>query len=335
VSADRLSPRFALGATDAFSDVNIAEPQVSICILTYNRCALVQQLLRQLSRLSYPDIELIVVDNHSQDGTDTMIRSEFPAVRHIRTERNLGAAGRNLAMKAAKGTIVVTLDDDVSGLNDADIHALVVLFDHRPEIGAVNFRVTNESGTICNWVHHCRVEDFEHRTFLTYEITEGAVAFRNTVLQQAGYYPDGFFLSHEGPDLAFRIFESGFMVIYTDTVSVSHAFAPAGREPWRNYYYDTRNQFWLAARNFPPAYAARYLGRGLLATLAYSVRDGYLRYWLKAVAHGLAGLREALASRKVLSQSTMQVLREIDAQRPSIAYLVKKRLFTRDGLLFK
>jgi GT2 family glycosyltransferase len=184
-------------------------------------------------------------------------------------------------------------------------------------------------------VHHCRVEDFEHRSFLTYEITEGAVAFRNAALKRAGYYPDGFFLSHEGPDLAFRIFEHGFKVLYTGEVSVRHSFAQEGRQPWRNYYYDTRNQLWLAARNFPALYAARYLTRGLLATLVYALRDGYFRYWLKAIADGLAGTRQALRQRKVLSAATMTVLRQIDAQRPTIGYLVRRRVLSRDGLLFK
>ena len=315
--------------------MNASLPRVSICILTYNRCALLRGLLAEVAALTYAPLEVIVVDNHSEDGTQQMVQSEFGAVRYIRADRNLGAAGRNLGMQAATGEFVVTLDDDVSGLDDGGLRALVELFGRSPRVGAINFRVTRDGSVTCNWIHHCRVEDHETATFLTYEITEGAVAFRAQALRQAGYYPDGFFLSHEGPDLAFRLFECGFEVIYCGAIRVLHGFAPQSRQPWRNYYYDTRNQLWLAARNFPSGYAAAYLARGLSSTFVYALRDGYLRYWFRAVGDGLLGIGPALAQRRVLSRSTMRVLRAIDAQRPSLLYLARKRLFTRDGLLFK
>ena len=129
--------------------------------------------------------------------------------------------------------------------------------------------MVNQDGRTCNWVHHCKEEEYYDREFLTYEITEGAVAFRKKALNCSGYYPENFFLSHEGPDLAFRIFENGYRVIYWGDIRVEHLFSEEGRKPWRNYYYDTRNQFWLAARHFPFDYAVVYLGRGLGSMLVY------------------------------------------------------------------
>lgn len=310
-------------------------PLASLCILTYNRCTILQRLLGELARLDTGSIETIVVDNASSDETGSMVHAGFPSVRYLRNERNLGAAGRNVGIRAARAPIVITLDDDVRGLDEDGVRALLQMFAADPMLGAVNLRVTNEEGATCNWVHHCRPEEFERRTFPTYEITEGAVAFRKSAVERAGYYADEFFLSHEGPDLALRILEHGYSVVYCGNVAVRHGFAVEGREPWRNYYYDTRNQFWLATRNFPLPYAARYLARGLASTLAYALRDGYLRYWLKAVADGVAGVPGAFRRRRVLSAATMRQLREIDARRPGLAYLVRKRMFTRDGLLFK
>ena len=85
-------------------------------------------------------------------------------------------------------------------------------------------------------------------------------------------------------------------MIYSPLVTVGHFRASEGRTPWRNYYYDTRNQFWLAGRNFPVGYSMIYLTRGLFAMFLYSLRDGYLRYWFRGVGAGVLGLKNALIS---------------------------------------
>jgi GT2 family glycosyltransferase len=162
--------------------------------------------------------------------------------------------------------------------------------------------------------------------FLTYEITEGAVAFRKRALEEAGYYPDGFFLSHEGPDLAFRIINTGYDVVYNPAVSVIHCHSESGRRKWYNYYYDTRNQFGVATRNFPVGYSIRFLIRGIPSMLLYSIRDGYVMYWIRGVLDGLAGMRRWTEQRKVLSGRTMYKIRTIDARRPSLSYMLKRRL---------
>jgi hypothetical protein len=136
-------------------------------------------------------------------------------------------------------------------------------------------------------------------------------------------------LSHEGPDLALRHLDAGFSVIYSPLVTVRHSMAQAGRTPWRNYYYDTRNQFWLAGRNFPLSYALRYLARGLLAMFVYSVRDGYVRYWLRGVRDGILGLKQAWPQRRPLRPETLRLVAEINGKRPSLLYYLKKRLLRR------
>lgn len=314
---------------------NINSLSVSICILTYKRCFLLQELLKELGNITYASLEIIVLDNHSEDETQEMMLSSFPTIKYIRTEANIGAAGRNIAMKAAKSDIIITLDDDIRGLGDRAIEILMRKFSEDPTLGAINFNVMDSEGHICNWVHHCRQEAFYDKEFLTYEITEGAVAFRKKTLELSGYYPETFFLSHEGPDLAFRIIESGFKVIYMGSIGVTHYFASEGRDPWRNYYYDTRNQLWLAARNFPIAYAIIYLGRGLLSMLVYSVRDGYFSYWFKAIVDGIAGLKQVVGERSVLNESTMRIVKKIDSQRPSLTYMIKNRVLAKDTVNLK
>ena len=80
-----------------------------------------------------------------------------------------------------------------------------------PAIACVNFKVVEEgTGRLLNWVHHRSARLFADVSFDTYEITEGAAAFRRSSLQAAGGYPESFFLSHEGPDLAYRLMDRGW-----------------------------------------------------------------------------------------------------------------------------
>ncbi|MFX0197667.1 MAG: glycosyltransferase family 2 protein [Candidatus Hodarchaeota archaeon] len=304
--------------------------KVSIAVLTYNRSILLKNLLLSLQELKYKPVEIIVIDNHSEDNTEEMLGNEFTYVNYIRTERNIGASARNLGLKRAMGDIVITLDDDIIGIDDNDLANLLSAFRSRPTLGAVNFKVLDHStGNICNWPHHCKPEEYSNREFLTYEITEGAVAFRKKALEKAGYYPEYFFLSHEGPDLALRIINTGYQVIYSNMVSVIHYRSNFGREPWLNYYFDTRNQLWLATRNFPVPYAITYLTRGVLSMFVYSARDGYLLYWMKGLIDGLKGLKKALKDRNVLSDEKLRIIKSIDRHRPDFTYLIKKRLLKR------
>jgi len=304
--------------------------KVSVSILTYNRSRLLKRLLQSLQDLRYKCIEIIVIDNHSEDDTEEMISRDFPHVNYIRTNKNIGASARNLGLRGAISKIIITLDDDVIGIDDNDLINLVKIFRDRPKLGGVNFKVVDDiNGHICNWIHHCKPDEYSDKEFKTYEITEGAAAFRKDALEKAGYYPEDFFLSYEGPDLALRIIDSGYDIIYSDIVSVIHYHSNSGRKPWLNYYFDTRNQLWLAARNFPLSYAIIFLARGLLSMFVYSIRDGYLFFWFKGIIDGLKGLRPAFEARNVVSPNTMRFIKSVDKNRPSFIYLVKNRLFKK------
>lgn len=308
--------------------------KVSISILTYNRKQLLRRLILSLQELLYAYLEIIVVDNHSNDGTREMMLGEFSNVKYIRTRKNLGAGARNFGIKKATGDIIITLDDDIIGIDNIDVTSLISSFASRPRLGALNFKILYyDSDKICNWVHHCIVEEFTDKEFLTYEITEGAVAFRKTAIEEVGYYSDMFFLSHEGPDLAFRLLNRGWNVIYSPIIAVRHHHSDIAREPWLNYYYDTRNLFWVAARNFPYSYGMIYLLRGMSSMFVYSIRDGYFKYWIKGVMDGLIGLRNAMKDRHILNRELMEKIREIDSKRPSLSYLIHQRVFRKGARL--
>lgn len=87
--------------------------RISLVIPTHNRCDLLRRCLRAATTQTYPDYEVIVVDDASTDQTGDMVQREFPQVRYLRLECNRGpAAARNAGIAIASGEVIAFTDDD-------------------------------------------------------------------------------------------------------------------------------------------------------------------------------------------------------------------------------
>ena len=76
-------------------------PLVSIITINYNESAVTMDLLDSLRKISYPALEIIVVDNASPSDNPDVIKERYPEVKLIKSEENLGfAGGNNLGVKA-------------------------------------------------------------------------------------------------------------------------------------------------------------------------------------------------------------------------------------------
>lgn len=295
----------------------------SIVILTFNRSDELLRSIDNISMLSHKDIEVLVVDNASKLPAK-IILAKSPNVRVLTEPTNRGVSARNAGFSVASGDIIICLDDDVYGLDDEDLSVLDELFGSSKDLGAVCFRVLDEeTGKVTNWVHKRDVRKYASRRFFTYEITEGAVAFRASALNRTKYYPASFFISHEGPDLALRIMNLDFRIIYEPRIVVVHSHSEIGRTSWRRYYYDTRNIFWLAIRNLPVLMGIRVVARQAIGMLLYAIRDGYFLWWLKGVIHGFAGLRRELRARQMISSNTLRRIKQIKKEEQSIARQIR------------
>lgn len=309
---------------------SVSMPSVSIVILTFNRRQRLDKLLAGVTRYPDLDIEVIVVNN-GRPETIAGLDKRYPSVIVIQSPQNLGAAGRNLGFGKALGKIVVMLDDDVRDLPYSSLKRLSQRFQSKPRLAAVNFRVLDENtGKQINWVHHRDIGKYGQKRFLTYEITEGAVAIRRDSVVSPDLYPESFFISHEGPDLAFRLINAGYYLEYDGKVTVRHAYAEEGRASWRNYYYDTRNTYWLAVRNLPAMYGLRLVIRQSIGMFALSVRDGYIKWWLRGILDGIRGIPRAYKQRIRPTKLLSTQIALIDRRKPSTWSLIKRKIEQRD-----
>ncbi|HAW57841.1 MAG TPA: dTDP-Rha--alpha-D-GlcNAc-pyrophosphate polyprenol alpha-3-L-rhamnosyltransferase, partial [Bacteroidales bacterium] len=89
-------------------------PLVSIITVNYNQAASTLALIESLTKITYPNIELLVVDNDSTIENAKRINHIFPSVRIIKSPINYGfAAGNNLGIMQAKGKYILLLNNDV------------------------------------------------------------------------------------------------------------------------------------------------------------------------------------------------------------------------------
>lgn len=121
---------------------------VSVVIPTYNRMKDLPQAIDSVLGQSYQPFEIIVVDDGSTDGTETMVRSRYPQVRYLRQSNRGPAAARNAGIKAASGRYVAFLDSD-DRWTPRKLEQQIGLFRMKPEVGLVfsSVRFVNRQGT--------------------------------------------------------------------------------------------------------------------------------------------------------------------------------------------
>ena len=293
---------------------------VSIAILNYERRDALRRALHAARRQHHP-VEILAVDNASTDGSAEMVRAEFPDVHLVQLPRNIAAAARNAGVAAAKGDIVLTLDNDVELATPDDVSRTLEAFARHPRAAVVNFMIVGPDGQLCrrDWCHPRDPDAWGEREFVTDYVLEGASACRREAFLAAGGYWRPFFIGHEGWDLALRLLDAGHELVYSPDVQVRHMVDPTVRPSSRIYYTFTRNAIWVALRSYRARAAAASIARDMLLMAYTAARAGELRAWARGVVDAVRGSRRALRTRRPMSVETSRQLARIRALKPSIA----------------
>lgn len=223
---------------------------LSVCIVSYNCRDLLANCLRSVyAHHGVSSFEVIVVDNASSDGTVEMLASEFPDVRLIASEENLGfARAMNLGMAQASGEVLVMLNPDTEVRPGALSH-LVGFLRERPEAGAAGPRIEGPDGRLqytCHvfpsvWLTLVAQLGLHRllratRTFGAYDMSwwdhaqprrvdwlSGAcLATRREVWEQVGPLDEGYFIYSEDVDWCWRLSQAGWERWYLPGATVVH-----------------------------------------------------------------------------------------------------------------
>ncbi len=206
---------------------------VSVIIPAYNEEKVIAATIQRILACPYADLEIIVVNDGSQDGTSAIVRREFcsdPRVTLLDIENSGKAHALNVGLEHAKGEVVVALDADTQFKRDT-IARLVRWFSD-PSIGAVagNAKVGNRINMITRWqaLEYIVAQNLERRALAaldTFTVVPGAVGAwrRDAVLSLGGFSADTL---AEDQDLTIALQRAGYKVHF-DASAIAWTEAPA------------------------------------------------------------------------------------------------------------
>jgi peptidoglycan-N-acetylglucosamine deacetylase len=197
-------------------------PPVSAVLPAYNERKVIRQTVEALRRSTYPDLEIIVVDDGSTDGTAQLVADTFDDPRIRVFARPNGGKGRalNYGISQSTAEIIVTFDADTIVRPDA-ISKLVRHFAD-PRVGAVagNVKVGNRASLLARWqaLEYITTQNLERRAFDVLNcitVVPGAIgAWRRDAIRQAGgFAPETI---AEDTDLTLAILRLGYRIGYEE-----------------------------------------------------------------------------------------------------------------------
>lgn len=263
-------------------------PQLSIIIVSYNTAAVTTQCIKSIlaAQKHHPcDIEILVVDNASSDDSVEQIRLiKDPSIRLLPQKRNLGfGKANNRALSHARGEYILFLNSDTL-VASLDLPSLLDYMHGHPLVGVLTVRVELPGGTLDpashrgfptiwrSFTYFSKLEaitrpipllnmlfggyHLTHRNLSReHEIDAPSGAFfltRKKILDQTGGFDESFFMYGEDLDLAKRIKESGYSIIFYPYQTITHLKGISGMKhqdakrssATSRYFYDAMRVFY-------------------------------------------------------------------------------------------
>ncbi|MDC8772974.1 glycosyltransferase family 2 protein [Roseateles albus] len=286
---------------------------LSVLIVSYNSAPLLPALLSLLTQeLSGIDAEVLVLDNASHDGSAALVAQQFPAVRLLRSDQNLGfAAANNRAAHAACGRTLLLLNPDAIPEPGA-IACGLALMDSQASVGLAGGLLLDEQGRAqpsgrmfpslpqeaivlsglaarfprSPWFGRLDRSWADPAQSAKVDWVPGAFALlRHELFDQLGGFDERFFLYYEEVDLCRRIQAAGYGVMYWPQIRVRHIGGASART--------------VQGETVAKAGAQLTLWRARSGLLYYRKNHGWLAAWcVNRLERGWHALRAWRAERR-------------------------------------
>jgi|WetSurMetagenome_2_1015567.scaffolds.fasta_scaffold138047_1 GT2 family glycosyltransferase len=257
-------------------------PSVSVIILNYNSKKFLEKCLGSVFRSNYPDLEVVFVDNASTDGSVDFIKERFGSKSSliiVQNSENLGfAEGNNAGMRIASGEYFVLLNNDTE-VDENWLLELVSVMESDCRIGAAQCklisanerkRLDSAGGFIDRFGFSIErgagEEDwgqYDNKDEIFYAKGAG-FAVRRCVLNEIGFLDKDYFLYFEETDLCWRIWLSGYRIVFAPKSVVYHfgfgsILVTKPRKNLTFEYHNTKNQIMTLLKNYELSNLVKYV----------------------------------------------------------------------------
>jgi len=226
---------------------------LSVIMITWNAKHFLEKSLASLYQKNKGfNFELIVIDNHSTDGSIEFIEANYPDAVLIRNKQNMGVApARNQGFKAAKGKYFLIIDVDTEMVTDDAFEKLYNYMEQNPNVGILGAKLIFQNGELqlsCRtfpsvWVklfnridklflfrnskmlknHY--MADFDHDRIQSVDYVIGAFQFiRKSLIDEIGNYDESIFYGPEDIDFCLRARRRGYLTVYFPQVVLYHFY---------------------------------------------------------------------------------------------------------------
>ena len=202
--------------------------ELSVIVVSYNTADFLVRCLDSIGSESDLRLEVVVVDNASKDGSQEVVRNDFPWVNLIANEHNLGfARANNQALKICQGEHVHFLNPDTEVRRGA-FRAMIEFMDSHPGVGLAGTRIINPDGSPQSSVvtrypgeKHAKQELKGLKGDIAWVLGASMIARRSVVEDLKGF-DESYFLYGEEQDLCLRLRKSGWTIGYIPDALVVH-----------------------------------------------------------------------------------------------------------------
>lgn len=284
-------------------------PLVSIITVNYDHPEVTCALLASLRNVTYPSLEILVVDNASPNDDPGIIPASFPEVRFIRNTENLGfAGGNNVATRLAKGKYVLFLNNDTE-VEPGFLEPLVAKCESDTTVGAVSpkIRYWSKPDTIqfsgqapinartirshgYGWGQK-DVGQFD-KDSTTHFVHGAAMMIPMDVIRKVGLMAEIYFLYYEELDWGARIRRAGYDLWYVHDSLVFHkeSISTGKLSPFKTYWMNRSRWLYLRRNVHGLTFLVALLFQLFASipknvlTFVFKRQPEHLKAYLKAIA---------------------------------------------------
>lgn len=278
---------------------------ISIIIPTYNASKYILKLLERIKSQSVKDIEIIVIDSSSTDGTSDIARSYGVKVISI-LKKNFDHGGtRNLAGKMARGEYLVYLSQDALPSNKYSVEKLVTPLYKNLDISATYGRQIPQNNSsifaqflrIYNYPENSVIKDISDKEifgFKTIFFSNAFAAYRKSAIEQIGWFKERLIFG-EDTHICAKMLLSGYKIKYVADAQVFHSHDYSLNDEFKRYFdigVFHKNEDWLKkifgtlnseGKNYVLSELKYILCRGEI----YLLMEFFLRNILKLVGYNI------------------------------------------------
>lgn len=303
---------------------------VSVIIVNYNGKVYLDDCITSLMEQTYPAIEIIFVDNGSNDDSINYVKKKFPFVKVIDNKENLGfTKGVNIGINYARGELIATLNNDTKVV-PGWVEELVVAINSDKNVGMCASKMLfmkypgliNSTGICISRSGACWDRGMFECDKGQYDISTevfgpcaGAAMYRKNMLEGIGLFDEDFYAYMEDADLAFRGRLVGWKCLYVPKAVVYHVHGgTAGYGSKYTIYYGNRNIIWNTIKNFPAKLLITSLpwiiGRNF-AVIPYYILNGCSTTILRSKIDAFKGIPKMLTKRSRCSVNHSEIFKYV------------------------